>query len=142
MKIENNFVFKIIDVTNQQLPLIIAASIGSPTDAKIRIVLEGYNRADHHLIGCFSMEKLIGVMGIQVGGLKATINHISVLNKYRNKSIGRQLIQYAIQYFSLQNITAETDNGAVGFYHILGFECRPFEGFYGKRYHCKLDLAV
>ena len=142
MKIESNFEFKFINAANSQLPLIIAASVGSPTDAKIQMVLDEYKRADCHLIGCFSIKKLIGVIGVQVCNLTATINYLSVLNEYRNQSIGRQFVQYAIQHFSLQNITAETDNGAVGLYHILGFECRPFEGFYGKRYHCKLDLAV
>ena len=45
-------------------------------------------------------------------------------------------VRYASEFFSLQFLTAETDDEARGFYEKCGFSCQSFKGVYGIRYKC------
>jgi N-acetylglutamate synthase-like GNAT family acetyltransferase len=111
-----------------------------PTEEKIATVLKNYDPADQHLLGCIHDDKLIGVIGIHLDNGNGIINHIAVSSKYRLKNVGQQLTSYAVKQFSLKNIMAETDDDSIGFYQRCGFVCEPFQGKFGKRYICKMDI--
>lgn len=133
---------QLIDASHPQLHEIITPCIGNPTNTKIQKIIQNYKTLNHHLIGCLLNNNLIGVIGFQFIDSKAIIKHISVHSEYRHKKIGKDLIHYAIKYFTITLITAETDDESVGFYKKLGFQCNTFENSYGIRYHCKLEISA
>lgn len=128
--------FEEIGSLHPDLPQIIAYSIGKASKEKVIGVLTSYNVVDHHLIGGFIGSKLVSVIGLHVEDDRCIIKHIAVLEEHRNKGIGKQIIRYAAEFFSLQFLTAETDDEARGFYEKCGFSCQSFKGVYGKRYKC------
>jgi len=130
-------VFKEIASSYPKLPSIIALSIGKLTPGKLKQVLDSYNTPNHHLVGCFKDNKLIGVIGFGIQGATGKIKHIAVSLDYRLQGIGKALINQVIDNFQLQIFLAETDDDAVDFYKKLGFACQSFEGHYGKRYKCE-----
>ena len=133
-----NFSFKQIDYLHPVLSEVIAPSIGNPTVDKISQVLESYKSNNSYIIGCFiDDDKLIAIIGIEVGFSKAVIKHISVLKEFRSQGIAKQLIQYVIEKLSLKEISAETDEDSVGFYRSLGFVCKAFKGSYSIRHECR-----
>jgi ribosomal protein S18 acetylase RimI-like enzyme len=126
-----NFSFKQIDYLHP--PEVIAPSIGNPTVEKIQQILESYKSKDSYIIGYFIDDKLIAIIGIKVEFSKALIKHISVLEEFRSQGIAKKLVQHVIEYFSLKEISAETDEESVGFYRSLAFVCKAFTGNYGIR---------
>src|SRR4051812_23324122 len=120
--------FHSLEPFHPDLPAVIAASIGEVNPQKIEKVLGKYLAADHYLGGCFLEKELLGVIGVHLKGSQALIKHLSVLKNYRNKNIGKRLIQFILHHFSLTCLMAETDDEAVGFYKALGFICSSFEG--------------
>ncbi|HJD55365.1 MAG TPA: GNAT family N-acetyltransferase [Rickettsia endosymbiont of Pyrocoelia pectoralis] len=134
------FTFKPITFKEKSLSILIADSIGNPTTEKINSILESYKNNNRHLIGCFIKQNLIGIIGVQILPTQSTIRHISVLKTFRSQGIGKQLILYIVDHFALKKIIAETDDSAVEFYRTLGFNCEVFEGKYGKRYNCVINL--
>ena|SRR5205085_8739046 len=139
-KLENNLIFKPINITHPTLSNMIAPSIGMATERKIQKTLSDYNRPNHHLIGAFSDDILIGIIGVEITDEICAIKHISVSDENRMKGIGKQLIIYIVHHFSIKNFIAETDDDAVDFYRKCGFQCTSFESPYGKRYRCKYSL--
>lgn len=133
-------IFKPIKPQHPELPLLIKPSIGNPTFAKIQEVLVYYKAEYHFLIGSFLEENLVGVIGIEIKDSKAIIKHLSVLEKYRTQGIGKGMVNYIINQFPIKSIFAETDDEAKEFYKKLGFNYSQFQGKYGKRYKCSLDL--
>jgi len=132
------YLFEQIEASHPDLPEVITPSIGYPTLEKVQQVVETYKRDDRRLIGCFLDQKLLGVIGVELSCLEVTIKHISVLENFRLQGIGKQLIQYAMNYFSMDTFLAETDRESVGFYRGLGFECFAVNGKQGpRRYTCR-----
>ena len=65
MSTMNSFIFKSIDISHPNLTSIISPSIGMATEQKIQQILSEYNNSpNHHLIGAFSDDILIGVIGV------------------------------------------------------------------------------
>ncbi len=140
LKVE--IVFKEVLPTYPGLLNIITPSIGNPTPEKIQQVLTAYNKVDHHLMGSFIENKLIGVIGIIIKDDCGTIRHIAVCHDHRKKGIGKILIRNTLGHFLLKRLIAETDNEAVDFYKNCGFHCREFISQYGKRYECILSKQL
>lgn len=60
----------------------------------------------------------IGFMGIE----KRKIEMLFISPEYRGKSIGKELIQYEIATFSINEVTANEQNPqAIGFYEHMSF---------------------
>ncbi|XEC94322.1 GNAT family N-acetyltransferase [Paenibacillus tarimensis] len=60
----------------------------------------------------------------------AVILHVAVDHKYREKGIGRKLIDEIISLHDIRTIEAETDKDAVHFYRACGFSVRSL----GEKY--------
>ena len=60
----------------------------------------------------------IGLMGIE----QSRLEMLFLLPEERGKGIGKQLLQYGIQNFGIQEVTVNEQNPqAVGFYEHMGF---------------------
>lgn len=140
--LKHKILFRPIEISHHDLPYLISLSIGMPTEKKIQHVLTSYTTANHHLIGAFSGNILIGVIGIEITGKTCAIKHLAVAPPHRMKNLGKQLIMYVTHHFSLQHFTAETDDDAIGFYKKCGFQCKSFENQYGRRFFCVLDTIA
>ena len=96
-----------------------------------------------HIYGHYEDERITGIIVInrnQDGSYE--IKGIAVAPEYRNRGIGKKLIQYACDEFFISTLHAETDDDAVDFYKHCGFEAQEFmrtseSGEY-KRYKCTL----
>lgn len=141
--LQRKYRFEIISPLHEELPSIIEASIGDARPEKIEAVINLYHRDERSLIGCFSMEHLVGVIGVEFHRDVITIHHISVRSDLRQQGIGRELItKVAQQYGNPAPIYAETDDDEVGFYKALGFVCTPFNGPFGRRFCCKKGIGL
>jgi hypothetical protein len=134
--IEENISFQKIKPSYPKLDIVINSSIGAPTLQKITQILQEYEKSDQFLIGAFSSQDLIGVIGFELISTNIIIKHISVLDDFRKQGLGQQLINYIITLYPKASFLAETDNDSVGFYKKMGFNCRAIEGKYGIRYKC------
>lgn len=94
----------------------LSLSIGSPTPEKITQVLRAYDLPYHFLIGAFSSETLIAVIGFELAGTQAIIKHPSVLDDFRKQGVGKTLIDRLIKDCDPSKVILETDDEAVGFY--------------------------
>ena len=140
MFMNSEVVFKLIDIFYPTLPKVIALSIGKPTIEKIEGILDGYKEKNCHLMGCLLGDKLAGVAGFEIFSKKAKLKHLSILPEFRGKGYGRCMIKNLMNYFSVAEICAETDDESIGFYKALNFMCSAYEGKYGKRYRCSLSV--
>lgn len=139
--IDKNIIFQKINPTSPLLETVIKSSIGSPTSERIKQVLQDYELSNRFLIGAFSSQTLIAVIGYELKGTQAIIKHISVIDAFKKEGIGKTLIQQLINNCTPSSVTLETDDESVGFYENIGFICTPFKGSYGVRYSCIQDLS-
>ncbi len=71
-----------------------------------------------NLFGYEQDGELIGFMGVAEGNLQM----LFIENRYRGMGVGKKLVFYAIENFSIQNVDVNEQNSqAVGFYEHLGF---------------------
>lgn len=113
-------------------------------DEKIEQVLAAYV-ADNstELLGCFEKGGVIGIIGIMRHSRKeAEIRHLAVQEQWRGKGIGRKMIEEISRSAVYDQITAETDHDAVGFYRKSGFAVKSLgEKYPGvERFICSLSL--
>ncbi|MGM9451963.1 GNAT family N-acetyltransferase [Legionella bozemanae] len=139
--IDKNIIFQKINRTCPLLETVIKSSIGSPTLERIKQALQDYELPNRFLIGAFSSQTLIAVIGYELKGTQAIIKHISVIEAFKKEGIGKTLIQLLINDCTPNTVTLETDDESVGFYKNIGFICTPFKGNYGVRYNCIQDLS-
>jgi ribosomal protein S18 acetylase RimI-like enzyme len=130
-----------INSEDSDLQHAISDSLYLPTIEKIKAVLDAYcNSGSEALFGYYENNKLKGIIGISKG-VTITIKHIGVIKKYRNRGIGRLLVQYLKNHYK-KSLIAETDASSVEFYEKLGFaiqECiKEYNGEKVTRYRCKL----
>ena len=140
--IKSNITFQKLIPSNPQLASVISMSIGNPTHEKIARVLHGYELPNQYLIGAFSSETLIAIIGFELVDKQAIIKHISVLDDFKKQGIGTALIYRLIKDYVPSRVTLETDDESVGFYKKTGFICKPVEGKYGIRYRCSLSSSM
>ena len=63
-----------------------------------------------------------GIVGF-MGSDNQKIEMLFILNAYRNQGIGKELIEYGIQTYNVNEVTVNEQNlQAVGFYTHMGFE--------------------
>lgn len=83
-----------------------------------------------------------GIIIVGISNIKEiTILEIAVNNSCQKSGIGSSLINYCIKIFQPNEIIAEKDDDAVGFYRNLGFDISSLGDKYGAnitRYKCIL----
>lgn len=116
-------------------------SVYNPTPERLKHRAEEY-AADSNVkaYACKNSEKYIGIVVFVTENGTTEILDIAVKPEYRKHGIGRKLIDFIFTQFPIDNITAETDDEAVGFYKKCGFAVTPVGEFCDtKRYFCKLS---
>jgi len=140
MNVENKITIKPVSLDDVRLPLVIRDSIGNPSPDKILEVIKSYSSQDDEIIGAFSDNILVGILGICKNNRLISIRHISVLPEFRDQGIGTLLLGN-IRKQDASQIIAETDQESVYFYAKSGFSCHEFKSCYGNlRYKCELSL--
>ncbi len=96
------------------------------------------------ILGYIHKNNIIGVLVIQKGTQqRAVIKGIAVNALYRQKGIGRQLVESVFQSFKVKSLFAETDDDAIVFYRHCGFEIedivKVYENKEYQRYKCTLE---
>ncbi len=80
--------------------------------------------------------------GLRLHDQRAELLHIGTAPKARGQGAGRSLILGLMNELQLRALTAETDDGAVGFYRRCGFAVRVAASTGERvRFHCTLSPA-
>lgn len=90
----------------------------------------------------YKISKIVGVIVIkQTKESSAEIVGIAVHSNHRKEGIGGRLIQFVCEELSITELSAETDDEAIGFYKKCGFVTEEFlgNGNY-KRFKCFLTV--
>ena len=122
---------------------LLSPSVYNPTPERLKHRAEEY-AADSNVkaYACKNSEKYIGIVVFVTENGTTEILDIAVKPEYRKHDIGRKLIDFIFTQFPIDNITAETDDEAVGFYKKCGFAVTPVGEFCDtKRYFCKLSAV-
>ena len=111
---------------------LVALSVGFPTPEKLRAMTARYReRAQWRLLGIEQDGVLAGCIGVELASdASAVIRHIAVAVEFRERGLGRAMIEAVGKQFQLRELDAETDADAVAFYRRCGFEITSL----GERY--------
>lgn len=113
-------------------------SVYDPTPERLKCRTEKYS-ADKNIFvyACKKDGIYVGIVVFGTGNGTAEILDIAVKPEYRKHGIGKSLIDFIFTQFPIYNITAETDDEAVGFYKRCGFDIIGFGmKCNNKRYIC------
>ncbi|OBR65233.1 acetyltransferase [Paenibacillus oryzae] len=112
-----------------------------PDEEKIAQELSAYLEDDSRsLLGEVIDHTLVGLMGItRISNEKVILKHIAVKEEYRNKGIGKKMLQAYIANQRISLLEAETDLEAVDFYRRIGFQISSLgEKYKGvERFKCQ-----
>lgn len=94
---------------------------------------------------CFLNNEIIGIVVLKLDGSQsAEVMGIAVSDRYQKLGVGSFIIKESAKKMNLCQISAETDDDAVGFYKKLGFditkEIKEYENRRVVRYYCLLVL--
>ena len=143
---QNNFI-SFADVKaslfDPEVLTLLAPSVYNPTPERLKHRAEEY-AADSNVkaYACKNSEKYIGIVVFVTENGTAEILDIAVKPEYRKHGIGKSLNDFIFTQFPIDNITAETDDEAVGFYKKCGFALTPTAAIEDTaRYFCKLSAV-
>ncbi len=92
---------------------------GKEIDQIKEYVPQALSSVAHLIVSEDESGKMIGFMGIEDQRLEM----LFLLSAERGKDIGKQLLQYGIENYNIQELTVNEQNPqAVGFYRHMGFE--------------------
>jgi len=128
---------------NSDLLSVLGESVYNPTKERLM------NRADKYIINPNTAiytykenDTYKGIIVIDISNINAIeILNIAVSASFQKSGIGSSLINYCINMFHPDEITAETDDDAVEFYKKFGFNILSLGDKYGAgimRYQCTL----
>lgn len=84
----------------------------------------------------------ISAVGLRLNGDSAEVLHLGTAAEARHTGAGRSLLLGLTTRLQLREVTAETDDSAVGFYRRCGFAVREAPSTGDRiRYHCTLSPA-
>lgn len=115
-----------------------------PTKVKFLKKIEAYVHDEHiRVFACKTPHGFCGVMTVRfTGDDKAEIIGIAAEASMRRSGIGSFMIRWLAEAYSVDEIYAETDDDAVGFYRKNGFcitkTTEVYDGQCVIRYLCKL----
>ena len=127
-------------IFDPEILTLLAPSIYNPTPERLKHRAEKYS-ADKNIF-VYACKKDGIYVGIVVFGTKndtAEILDIAVKPEYRKNGIGKRLVEFILNQFPVDTITAETDKDAIGFYKKCGFTITSVGEVCGtERYFCQL----
>ncbi|ARI75331.1 GNAT family N-acetyltransferase [Halobacillus mangrovi] len=112
------------------------------SEGKAEQALFQYLKSEEQSLFLYEKEGMLaGCMGIKfTTNYNAVIQQIAVSPGYRKQRIGKSMVEFILEQYKLRELSAETDDEAVGFYQKLGFEVKSLgEKYKGvTRYQCTL----
>lgn len=113
-------------------------SVYEPTPERLKRRAEKYSADKNTFVYACKIDGVYaGIVVFRTENGTAEILDIAVNPKYRKKGIGKSLIDFILNQFPVDTITAETDNEAVEFYKRCGFDVIGFGmKCNNKRYIC------
>ena len=114
-------------------------SVFDPTPERLKRRAEKYSADEKiNVYVCKICGVYAGIVVFKTENGTAEILDIAVKPEYRKHGVGRRLIDFIFSQFSVDTVTAETDDEAVGFYKKCGFAIASVGAVCGnKRYFCK-----
>lgn len=141
-------VYSICDVkdelTNEDILELLAPSVFNPTPERLLSRTEKYQADDKTSVFAYSENgEYKGIIVFKIKEQTAEILDIAVKSEYQGKDIGSRLINYIFSQFSVNKITAETDDDAIGFYKKYGFTVIDTKLNHDtKRYACVCECVI
>ena len=77
MEITGNLMIKLRVHHKSEIHELIKLAIGSPTPERVQKILTSYDEPDHHLLGYYDKEKLVGFIGLYTNEDHGIIRHIA-----------------------------------------------------------------
>lgn len=113
-----------------------------PDPARIARALEAYRAEPDRTVFVWDVgSEAVSAAGVRVTGREAEVLHIGTRLYCAGRGYGRELLRALAAQLNLSQLTAETDDGAAGFYRRSGFEIGNAPSRGGRRrYRCTLNL--
>ena len=108
---------------------LLALAVGHPTLDKLAYLIDQFYASTGRTMYIHSRKgSITGVIGVEyTGSSYGFITHLAVHPTLRKKGIGERLIKHVTETLGLDEVIAETDQAAVGFYDACGFETRQID---------------
>lgn len=141
-------VFSICDIkeiiTGSDILKLLAPSVFNPTEERLLNRAKKYQEDENTNIYAYKDNgEHKGIVIFKIANNSATILDIAVKPDYQGQGIGSKLIDFIFNSFNVNNITAETDDDAIGFYKKYGFTVANTKvEFDTKRYVCVCESVT
>lgn len=101
---------------------LLAPSVFNPTEERLLNRAKKYQEDKSTNIYAYKHNgEYKGIVIFKIINNSATILDIAVKSKHQGQGIGSKLIDFIFNSFNVDNVTAETDDDAIGFYKKYGF---------------------
>lgn len=139
---------KITDIKNhlcdKSVYSLLAPSVFNPTPERLLSRTKKYQADDKTKAHAYSENgEYKGIIVFKTEDNTAEILDIAVIPEYQGQGIGSKLIDFIFNSFKVDNITAETDGDAIGFYKKYGFTVIDTKLNHDtKRYVCVCECVI
>lgn len=123
---------------------LLAPSVYNPTQERLLNRAKKYQEDENTNLYAYKVDrKYKGIVVFKIINNSATILDIAIKSKQQGQGIGSKLIDLIFNSFNALNITAETDDDAIGFYKKYGFIVADTKvEFDIKRYVCVCESVT
>ena len=131
-------------ITEPDILKLLAPSVFNPTEKRLLNRVKKYQEDENANIYAYKHNgEYKGIVVFKIANNSATILDIAVKPEYQGQGIGSKLIDFIFDRFEVDNITAETDDDAIGFYKKYGFTVANTKvEFDTKRYVCVCESVT
>ena len=131
-------------ITEPDILKLLAPSVFNPTEERLLNRAKKYQEDKSTNIYAYKHNgEYKGIVIFKIINNSATILDIAVKPEYQGQGIGSKLIDFIFDRFEVDNITAETDDDAIGFYKKYGFTVANTKvEFDTKRYVCVCESVT
>ncbi|MBQ7106585.1 MAG: GNAT family N-acetyltransferase [Clostridia bacterium] len=131
-------------ITEPDILKLLAPSVYNPTEERLLNRSKKYQEDENTNIYAYKDNgEHKGIVIFKIANNSATILDIAVKPEYQGQGIGSILIDFIFDRFEVDNITAETDDDAIGFYKKYGFTVANTKvEFDTKRYVCVCESVT
>jgi len=131
-------------ITEPDILKLLAPSVYNPTEERLLNRAKKYQEDEETNVYVYKEDnEYKGIVVFEIVNNSATILDIAVKPEHQKCGIGSKLIDFIFNSFNAQNITAETDDDAIGFYKKYGFTVADTKvEFDTKRYVCVCESVT
>ena len=131
-------------ITEPDILKLLAPSVYNPTEERLLNRAKKYQEDENTNIYAYKDNgEYKGIVVFNVAKSSATILDIAVKTEHQGRGIGSKLIDFIFNSFNVDNVTAETDDDAIGFYKKYGFTVADTKvEFDTKRYVCVCESVT